>query len=148
MVAMALVLSGACSVYVGDDPNAATPTSCPEPDRIESYESYLKRATCYGEHHVGVPDHTALNEINELLDGESAPAPDDSIRRLVTGSLSICISLLGGGEKAEIAERARTWLARDESSALPLSEARASVDLVESQGWCRLVPNEPEGTTR
>lgn len=69
---VALVLLSACSVDVENDPSDATPATCPTPDRIESYESFSMRADCYASHHVGVPKHTDLNEIGELLGNDVA----------------------------------------------------------------------------
>lgn len=60
-----------------------------------------------------------------------------------SGVMSICISLLGGGEKSQVAERAQTWLANEDVAELPLSLSRSVVDLVDSQAWCKLVANEP-----
>ena len=139
---VALVLLSACSVQVAGEPSDATPSTCPTPDRIESYESFSERADCYASHHVGIPQHTDLNEINALLGDEAVGASDKEAVVLNSGVMSICISLLGGGEKSRVAERAQTWLATDDKTPLPLNISRAVVDLVSSQAWCKLVANK------
>ena len=139
---LALLLLSACSLEVEHYSADDTPSSCPTPDRIESYESFSERGDCFASHHVGIPQPGDLNAVNELLGVNGFGSSGGTISRFNSGVISICISLVGGGEPPRVAARAQTWMAKDVKSPISADLAQSVVELVDSQAWCRLVANE------